>query len=257
MAELLTTYASLRLQVVDACIVALAERLNLREVAVLDRRDLLVVAPRHLHKGDRLTLHRLTAWASRDDVMTRAARAAFLAVGPGPHAEQDDQQRRDDDGDDPAPFWDAVEGRAPVPAAATLGWELVSVSPGEGTIEVKQDENRCHAEQGPKMTTRRDAALAKVRDQLTGSHDSRTRQVRAPAARRVDQVPEPCPVRPCHPEDHLRHERRPVVSEADAAESHRRRPADARQAPRQAAGSRTRVMGGLTKRGTVFTVPVR
>jgi uncharacterized protein (TIGR00369 family) len=35
------------------------------------------------------------------------------------------------------PFWDAIEGRAPLPpAAATLGWELVSVSPAEGTIEV-------------------------------------------------------------------------------------------------------------------------
>jgi uncharacterized protein (TIGR00369 family) len=35
------------------------------------------------------------------------------------------------------PFWDAVEGRAPLPAAAkTLGWELVSISPEEGTIEV-------------------------------------------------------------------------------------------------------------------------
>lgn len=54
MAELLTTYASLRLQVVDACIVALAERLDLREVAALDRRDFLVVAPRHLPKGQRL-----------------------------------------------------------------------------------------------------------------------------------------------------------------------------------------------------------
>jgi acyl-coenzyme A thioesterase PaaI-like protein len=35
------------------------------------------------------------------------------------------------------PFWDAVEGRAPLPAAAvTLGWELISASPEEGTIEV-------------------------------------------------------------------------------------------------------------------------
>jgi uncharacterized protein (TIGR00369 family) len=35
------------------------------------------------------------------------------------------------------PFWDAVEGRAPLPAAAvTLGWELVSISPEDGTIEV-------------------------------------------------------------------------------------------------------------------------
>lgn len=35
------------------------------------------------------------------------------------------------------PFWDAMEGRMPLPAAAvTLGWELVSVSPEDGTIEV-------------------------------------------------------------------------------------------------------------------------
>jgi uncharacterized protein (TIGR00369 family) len=35
------------------------------------------------------------------------------------------------------PFWDAVEGRAPLPAAAaTLGWQLVSVDPSAGTIEV-------------------------------------------------------------------------------------------------------------------------
>ena len=35
------------------------------------------------------------------------------------------------------PFWDAVEGRAPLPsAAATLGWELVAINPELGTIEV-------------------------------------------------------------------------------------------------------------------------
>jgi hypothetical protein len=56
MAELLTTYASLRLQVVDACVIALAERLDVREVAALDRRGFLVVASRHLRKGERLTL---------------------------------------------------------------------------------------------------------------------------------------------------------------------------------------------------------
>jgi uncharacterized protein len=53
MAELLTTYASLRMQVVDACVIALAERLDVREVAALDRRDFLVVAPRRLRKGER------------------------------------------------------------------------------------------------------------------------------------------------------------------------------------------------------------
>jgi uncharacterized protein len=36
--------------------VALAERLDLREVATLDRWDLAVVAPRHLPKGERLVL---------------------------------------------------------------------------------------------------------------------------------------------------------------------------------------------------------
>ncbi len=35
------------------------------------------------------------------------------------------------------PFWDAVQGRAPLPpAAVTLGWEMLSVSPEQGTIEV-------------------------------------------------------------------------------------------------------------------------
>jgi predicted nucleic acid-binding protein len=56
MAELLTTYASLRLQAVDACVIALAERFDVREVAALDRREFQVVAPRHLPKGQRLTL---------------------------------------------------------------------------------------------------------------------------------------------------------------------------------------------------------
>jgi predicted nucleic acid-binding protein len=54
MSELLMTYASLRLQAVDACVIALAERFDLREVATLDRRDYLIVAPRHLPKGQRL-----------------------------------------------------------------------------------------------------------------------------------------------------------------------------------------------------------
>jgi predicted nucleic acid-binding protein len=46
----------LRLQAVDACVIALAERLDLHEAAALDRRDFQVVAPRHLPKGQRLKL---------------------------------------------------------------------------------------------------------------------------------------------------------------------------------------------------------
>jgi uncharacterized protein (TIGR00369 family) len=35
------------------------------------------------------------------------------------------------------PFWEAVEGRVPIPPAArTLGWELVTINPEDGTIEV-------------------------------------------------------------------------------------------------------------------------
>jgi len=35
------------------------------------------------------------------------------------------------------PFWDAAEGRAPLPpAAATLGLEVVEVDPDAGTIEL-------------------------------------------------------------------------------------------------------------------------
>lgn len=35
------------------------------------------------------------------------------------------------------PFWDVMQGReAPPPAAALLGWELVSIDPEAGTIEV-------------------------------------------------------------------------------------------------------------------------
>lgn len=35
------------------------------------------------------------------------------------------------------PFWDAIEGRAKMPAAAALlGWELMAIDPEAGTIEV-------------------------------------------------------------------------------------------------------------------------
>jgi hypothetical protein len=56
MSELLATYSSARLQAVDACVIALAERLDLREVATLDHRDFLLVAPRHLPRGERLRI---------------------------------------------------------------------------------------------------------------------------------------------------------------------------------------------------------
>jgi uncharacterized protein len=48
MAELVSTYADLPLGVVDASVVAVAERLNAIEVATLDHRHFRVVRPRHI-----------------------------------------------------------------------------------------------------------------------------------------------------------------------------------------------------------------
>ncbi len=47
MAELVRTYADLPLGAVDASVVAVAERLGLRDVATLDRRHFTVVRPKH------------------------------------------------------------------------------------------------------------------------------------------------------------------------------------------------------------------
>lgn len=47
-AELVTTYADMPLGTTDATVIALAERLGVREVATLDRRHFSVVRPRHV-----------------------------------------------------------------------------------------------------------------------------------------------------------------------------------------------------------------
>ncbi|WP_093888746.1 type II toxin-antitoxin system VapC family toxin [Streptosporangium canum] len=48
MSELVEVYADLPLGVVDASVIAVAERLGLTEVATLDRRHFTVVRPRHV-----------------------------------------------------------------------------------------------------------------------------------------------------------------------------------------------------------------
>ncbi|MBA3490380.1 MAG: PIN domain-containing protein [Longispora sp.] len=48
MAELVTIYADLPLGSVDASVIAVAERLGVRQVATLDRRHFTVVRPRHV-----------------------------------------------------------------------------------------------------------------------------------------------------------------------------------------------------------------
>jgi predicted nucleic acid-binding protein len=46
--EIVATYADMRLGFVDASIIALAERLDVKQVATLDRRHFSVVRPRHV-----------------------------------------------------------------------------------------------------------------------------------------------------------------------------------------------------------------
>ena len=53
MAELVERYADLPLGAADASVIALADRLDIREIATLDHRDFTVVRPRHV---DALTL---------------------------------------------------------------------------------------------------------------------------------------------------------------------------------------------------------
>lgn len=47
MADLVRTYADLPLGAVDASVIAIAERLNLKDVATLDRKHFTVVRPSH------------------------------------------------------------------------------------------------------------------------------------------------------------------------------------------------------------------
>jgi uncharacterized protein len=47
-AELVEQYADLPLGAVDACVIAVAERMGATEVATLDRRHFSVVRPRHV-----------------------------------------------------------------------------------------------------------------------------------------------------------------------------------------------------------------
>jgi predicted nucleic acid-binding protein len=48
MAELIETYADLRLGTVDASVIATAERLGTTTIATLDRRHFTVVRPSHV-----------------------------------------------------------------------------------------------------------------------------------------------------------------------------------------------------------------
>lgn len=52
MAELIGTYADLRLGAVDASVIATAERLGATTIATLDRRHFTVVRPRHVEAFD-------------------------------------------------------------------------------------------------------------------------------------------------------------------------------------------------------------
>ncbi|MER5645488.1 PIN domain-containing protein [Streptosporangium sp. NPDC002524] len=48
MAELVRTYRDARLDPADVSVVAIAERLNITQIATLDRRDFTLIRPRHV-----------------------------------------------------------------------------------------------------------------------------------------------------------------------------------------------------------------
>lgn len=50
--ELIGTYADARLDFVDVCIIAIAERLDIRRVGTLDLRDFLIIRPAHCEHLD-------------------------------------------------------------------------------------------------------------------------------------------------------------------------------------------------------------
>lgn len=45
--EIMTQYADARLDLVDCCIMALSERLNIRQICTFDRRDFAIFEPMH------------------------------------------------------------------------------------------------------------------------------------------------------------------------------------------------------------------
>jgi predicted nucleic acid-binding protein len=50
--ELIETYADARLDFVDVCLMAIAERLDIRQIATVDPRDFLLVRPAHCEHFD-------------------------------------------------------------------------------------------------------------------------------------------------------------------------------------------------------------
>lgn len=52
--ELMSIYADARLDFVDTCVIAIAERLNIERVGTIDRRDFLIVRPNHCEHFDLL-----------------------------------------------------------------------------------------------------------------------------------------------------------------------------------------------------------
>ncbi len=52
--ELMSIYADARLDFVDTCVIAIAERLNIERIGTIDRRDFLIVRPAHCEHFDLL-----------------------------------------------------------------------------------------------------------------------------------------------------------------------------------------------------------
>ena len=74
------------------------------------------------------------------------------------------------------PFWDIIEGRAPLPAVSTLlGWKLLALDPAEGTIRVEfaalpEFMNVLGTIQGGLITAMLDEAMGPVATAFLGGH---------------------------------------------------------------------------------------
>ena len=77
-AELVEQYVGLPLGIVDAAVIAIAERLNLAEVATVDRKHFSIVRPRHV------SAFRLLPKRSKSTHALRRLRATARALAPEP-----------------------------------------------------------------------------------------------------------------------------------------------------------------------------
>jgi hypothetical protein len=82
-AELVEQYVSLPLGIVDATVIAIAERLNLTEVATVDRERFSIVRPKHVPRSGSSPRH-----SRSTDALRRRLLPARSAAEPPDHSDK-------------------------------------------------------------------------------------------------------------------------------------------------------------------------